>query len=246
MKKIINVGILAHVDAGKTSLTEALYEHTYSEYKKGSIKNGNTLTDTLELEKERGITIKSSAVSLDWNQVKINILDTPGHIEFFSEVTRIFEIIDVAVLIVASNQPLQAQTRKIFSFLKEIGVPTIFFLNKVDLVTAQPDQILQEIRNKLTVNTVDYQHLTNSSVMEQLIVRNEKLLEKYLAGEIIHSNLLVDELLSQFSSGEVFPIISGSATKGNGIQELLDIISNSLVRNKKLSNMLSDSVKYFV
>ncbi|MBE9389943.1 GTP-binding protein [Vagococcus salmoninarum] len=227
MKKIINIGIFAHVDAGKTSLTEALYDYTHKHYQKGSIKNGTTMTDSLELEKERGITIKTAALSFNWQTIKINLLDTPGHIDFFAEVVRTLETIDLAVLVVASNDLLQPQTRKLFSYLTTASIPTIIFLNKVDLQTAQVAAVTEEIREKMTQNLIPYAKLNQQPIQDLLIENDDKLLEHYLAGEPLTAKDLNDEFFKQFLSRKIFPLIEGSAITGLGISMLLDIFAQS-------------------
>lgn len=237
MKKIINIGIFAHVDAGKTSLAEALYEFTNKHYQKGTIKHGNTMTDSLDLEKERGITIKTAAVSFTWNDIKINLLDTPGHVDFFAEVVRTLEAIDLAVLVIASNDQLQPQTRKLFSYLTDVGIPTVFFLNKVDLETAQVKEMTEEIYEKMTKEVIAYDKLNEQSTWESLIEKNEILLEQYLLGKQIKDTTLKQEFFNQFLSKKCYPQIEGSAVTGAGISSLVDLLTESA------RYLLNDSVE---
>ena len=111
---IINLGILAHIDAGKTSVTENLLFACGATEKRGSVDKGDTITDSMDIEKRRGITIRASTTSIVWNGVKCNIIDTPGHMDFIAEVERTFKMLDGAVLILSAKEGIQAQTKLLF------------------------------------------------------------------------------------------------------------------------------------
>ena len=111
MKKIINIGIVAHVDAGKTTITENLLYYSGAIKSVGRVDLGNTQTDSMELERKRGITIKSSTISFTWNDVKVNIVDTPGHVDFISEVERSLSVLDGAIIVISGVEGIQSQTR---------------------------------------------------------------------------------------------------------------------------------------
>lgn len=232
MKKIINVGIVAHVDAGKTSLTESLYSKTHSNYKQGSIKKGDTITDTLELEKERGITIKTSSVSLEWNETKINLIDMPGHIEFYGEVVRSLNVIDVAVLVVSSLGELPTQTRRIFDTLQEAKIPTIFFLNKIDLETARPTHMISEIENKLSSQLVQLTFPFSQNSRDILIESSSELFDKFMLEEFITEEELVEQLNQLTIKNKCNPLILGSAVTGVGVESLLNVLSDFELENK--------------
>lgn len=232
MKKIINVGIVAHVDAGKTSLTESLYSKTHSNYKQGSIKKGDTITDTLELEKERGITIKTSSVSLEWNETKINLIDMPGHIEFYGEVVRSLNVIDVAVLVVSSLGELPTQTRRIFDTLQEAKIPTIFFLNKIDLETARPTHMISEIENKLSSQLVQLTFPFSQNSRDILIESSSELFDKFMLEEFITEEELVEQLIQLTIKNKCNPLILGSAVTGVGVESLLNVLSDFELENK--------------
>lgn len=225
MKKIINVGIVAHVDAGKTSLTESLYSHTHQEYTQGSIKKGTTITDTMELEKERGITIKTAAVSMEYQGTKINLIDMPGHIEFFGEVVRSLNVIDVAVLVVSSVGELPTQTRRIFDTLTEAGIPIIFFLNKIDIKTASPNFILSEITNKMTGDLIKIGTSFDEEAKDLLIERDERLINKFMNNQEITMAELRQVLKKEIMAKNIYPVILGSAVSGEGIEVLLECLS---------------------
>lgn len=130
--KIINLGILAHVDAGKTTLTESLLYTSGAIAEPGSVDKGTTRTDTMNLERQRGITIQTAVTSFQWEDVKVNIIDTPGHMDFLAEVYRSLSVLDGAVLLVSAKDGIQAQTRILFHALQTMKIPTIFFINKID------------------------------------------------------------------------------------------------------------------
>jgi ribosomal protection tetracycline resistance protein len=141
----LNLGILAHVDAGKTTLTERLLYAAGVIEAIGTVDRGNTQTDSLALEQKRGITIKSAVVSFDIDGVKINLIDTPGHPDFIAEVERVLNVLDGAVLVVSAVEGVQAQTRVLMRTLQRLGIPTIIFVNKIDRSGAQYETLLQSI-----------------------------------------------------------------------------------------------------
>ena len=132
--KIINIGILAHVDAGKTTLTESLLYTSGAILELGSVDKGTTRTDTMFLERQRGITIQAAVTSFNWNDYKINIVDTPGHTDFITEVYRSLSVLDGAILVISAKDGVQAQTRILFHALQKMNIPTIIFINKVVLM----------------------------------------------------------------------------------------------------------------
>lgn len=117
--KILNIGILAHVDAGKTTLTESMLYTSGTIAESGRVDSGSTITDSMALEKQRGITIQASIASYQWNNVKINLIDTPGHMDFYSEVERSLNILDGAILLISAKDGIQAQTRILFDAIKK-------------------------------------------------------------------------------------------------------------------------------
>jgi ribosomal protection tetracycline resistance protein len=146
----INIGIVAHVDAGKTSLTERILYETHVIDAIGRVDKGTTRTDTLDLEKRRGIAIKASVVSLFFNTLKINLIDTPGHADFLAEVERSVSVLDGVILLLSAVEGIQAQTTILLSALKKLHIPTIIFMNNIDRVGAQSDTLLRRVKEKLT------------------------------------------------------------------------------------------------
>src|SRR5215831_13213337 len=148
--RTLNLGILAHVDAGKTSLTERLLHAAGVIDEIGSVDDGSTQTDSLALERQRGITIKSAVVSFTIDDVIVNLIDTPGHPDFIAEVERVLSVLDGAVLVVSAVEGVQAQTRVLMRALQRLRIPTLLFVNKLDRRGADPERVLGAIAEKLT------------------------------------------------------------------------------------------------
>src|SRR5262245_48019788 len=134
---IVNIGILAHVDAGKTSLTERILVETGVIKSIGSVDKGTTQTDTMELERARGITIKSAVVSFHLNDLKVNLIDTPGHADFVAEVERSLRVLDAVVLVISAVEGVQSQTRRLARAIGAAGLPLVIFVNKIDRLGAR-------------------------------------------------------------------------------------------------------------
>lgn len=147
--RTLNIGVLAHVDAGKTSLTERLLFNNGVIQTLGSVDKGNTQTDSMTLERQRGITIKSAVTSFTLDDLKINILDTPGHPDFIAEVERVLRVLDGAIIVISAVEGVQAQTKILMRALQRLNVPTIIFVNKIDRMGARYDELLKEISTKL-------------------------------------------------------------------------------------------------
>src|SRR3989441_2882634 len=141
--RTLNLGILAHVDAGKTTLTERLLYTTGVIDVVGSVDDGSTQTDTLALERQRGITIKSAVVSFTIDDVTVNLIDTPGHPDFIAEVERVLNVLDGAVLVISAVEGVQSQTRVLMRTLQRLRIPTLFFVNKIDRRGAGYEGVLQ-------------------------------------------------------------------------------------------------------
>src|SRR5215207_1002139 len=146
----LNLGIVAHVDAGKTTLTERLLFAAGVIDEIGRVDDGSTQTDTLTLERQRGITIKSAVVSFVIDDVTVNLIDTPGHPDFIAEVERVLSVLDGAVLVISAVEGVQAQTRVLMRALQRLHIPTLLFINKIDRGGAQIERTLQAIAEKLT------------------------------------------------------------------------------------------------
>src|SRR4051794_30414549 len=147
---MLNLGILAHVDAGKTSLTERLLHAAGVIDEIGSVDDGSTQTDSLALERQRGITIKSAVVSFAIGGVTVNLIDTPGHPDFIAEVERVLGVLDGAVLVVSAVGGVQAQTRVLMRTLRRLRIPTLVFVNKIDRRGARDEEVLRAMARRLT------------------------------------------------------------------------------------------------
>jgi ribosomal protection tetracycline resistance protein len=236
----MNLGILAHVDAGKTSLTERLLYAAGVIDEIGRVDDGNTQTDSLALERERGITIKSSVVSFVVDDITLNLIDTPGHPDFIAEVERVLSVLDGAVLVISAVEGVQAQTRVLMRTLQRLGIPTIIFVNKIDRGGAHDERTLQTISEKLTSAIVPMGQTRDVStrnadfapygatdvaftarLTDLLVDHDDALLAAYIDDETAASyTRLRDELAVQAQHGLVHPVFFGSAITGAGVDAL--------------------------
>src|SRR5580693_8517314 len=238
--RCLNLGILAHVDAGKTSLTERLLHSAGVIDEIGSVDAGSTQTDSLALERQRGITIKSAVVSFVVGDVTINLIDTPGHPDFIAEVERVLGVLDGAVLVVSAVEGVQAQSRVLMRTLERLGVPTLIFVNKIDRRGARYDETLAAIAERLTPAIVDMgsvRDLGQASadftpfgavdegfrvkLGEVLAERDEAILTAFVEGETALSyRRLRKALKTQTRRGLMHPVFFGSAITGAGVEAL--------------------------
>jgi ribosomal protection tetracycline resistance protein len=239
--RTLNLGILAHVDAGKTSLTERLLFAAGVIDAVGSVDDGSTQTDSLALEQQRGITIKSAVVSFVVDDVAVNLIDTPGHPDFIAEVERALGVLDGVVLVVSAVEGVQAQTRVLMRALKRLSLPTIIFVNKIDRRGASPDRVLQEIADRLTPAVIplgsvqgpgtrdaDYTPYPptdaafTARLAELLADRDEQFLAAYLNDPAaVTYDCLRCELARQTRHTLVQPVFFGSAITGAGVDALI-------------------------
>ena len=204
--KIINIGILAHVDAGKTTLTESLLYASGAISEPGSVEKGTTRTDTMFLERQRGITIQAAVTSFQWHRCKVNIVDTPGHMDFLAEVYRSLAVLDGAILVISAKDGVQAQTRILFHALRKMNDIII-----KQTVSLSPEIVLEEN--------------TDIEAWDAVIENNDELLEKYIAGEPISREKLAREEQQRVQDASLFPVYHGSAKNGLGIQPLMDAVT---------------------
>ncbi|WP_406454455.1 TetM/TetW/TetO/TetS family tetracycline resistance ribosomal protection protein [Streptomyces sp. NBC_00876] len=246
----LNLGILAHVDAGKTSLTERLLHTAGIIDEIGRVDDGNTQTDSLALERQRGITIKSAVVSFAVDDVTVNLIDTPGHPDFIAEVERVLSVLDGAVLVVSAVEGVQAQTRVLMRTLQRLRIPTLVFVNKTDRAGARYGPVLREIAERLTPNAVamgpavsglgtrdarfapyaaDDPRLTGR-LTDLLTEHDDALLAAYVegGGQALAPARLRAELAAQTGRALVHPVYFGSAVTGEGTAALIDGIKELL------------------
>ena len=199
----LNLGILAHVDAGKTTLTERLLHDAGVIDELGSVDDGSTQTDTLALERRRGITIRAAVVAFPLDDATVNVLDTPGHPDFIAEVERVLGVLDGAVLVISAVEGVQAQTRILMRALQRLRLPTLIFVNKLDRTGADPDRVEDAVAERLTPDVVP---MWRNLSAEALAERDDALLADYLDDAAIGR----DRLRAARGSSSVSPAVSAS------------------------------------
>ncbi|MGN9762261.1 GTP-binding protein [Streptomyces sp. SD31] len=237
---LLNLGILAHVDAGKTSLTERLLHTAGVIDEIGSVDTGNTQTDSLALERQRGITIKSAVVSFALDDVTVNLIDTPGHPDFIAEVERVLGVLDGAVLVVSAVEGVQPQTRVLMRTLQRLRIPTLVFVNKIDRRGARYDAVLRAISERLTaavvpmgtadgLGTRDARFVPGlaSSALDVLADHDDELLTEYIEETVSYDRLRA-ALADQSRQALVHPVYFGSAITGAGVGSLVEGIRQLL------------------
>jgi ribosomal protection tetracycline resistance protein len=244
----LNLGILAHVDAGKTTLAERLLYEAGVIGEVGAVDAGTTQTDSLELERQRGITIKSAVVSFALDDVHVNLIDTPGHPDFIAEVERVLSVLDGAVLVLSAVEGVQPQTRVLMRALQRLRVPTLLFVNKIDRAGAGDERVLRAISERLTPSIVAMgttRHLGTRAasftpvhgddarfrerLAEVLAERDEAILAAYLEDERgLTYRRLREELVTQTGQALVHPVFFGSAITGAGVRRLMAGIAELL------------------
>ncbi|MFI6435903.1 GTP-binding protein [Streptomyces sp. NPDC050759] len=235
---VLNLGILAHVDAGKTSLTERLLHSVGVIDEIGSVDAGSTQTDTLALERRRGITIKSAVVSFAVDDVTVNLIDTPGHPDFIAEVERVLGVLDGAVLVVSAVEGVQAQTRVLMRTLQRLRIPTLVFVNKIDRRGARYDGVLRAVSERLTPAVVPMGTVSGLGAREARFIpeigaydvladHDDDLLSACVEGRV-GADLLHRALVAQTRQALVHPVYFGSAVTGAGVPELITGIKELL------------------
>ncbi|ONI70690.1 GTP-binding protein [Actinosynnema sp. ALI-1.44] len=219
MARTLNLGILAHVDAGKTSLTERLLQLGGVIDEVGSVDEGSTQTDSMRLERQRGITIKSAVVSFVVGDVTVNLIDTPGHPDFIAEVERSLSVLDGAVLVVSAVEGVQAQTRVLMRALRRLAIPTIIFANKTDRTGARHDSLLREIADRLTPAIAP----AGTDPVDVLAEVDDSLVAAYLDGSLTPERTR-ESLVTQTRLARVHPVFFGSAITGAGVPDLMSAL----------------------
>jgi ribosomal protection tetracycline resistance protein len=240
LRRTLNLGILAHVDAGKTTLTERLLYEAGVIDELGSVDAGTTQTDSLALEQQRGITIKSAVVSFPIDDVIVSLIDTPGHPDFIAEVERVLSVLDGAVLVISAVEGVQPQTRLLMRALKRLRIPTLLFVNKIDRAGAGYERLLEAISERLTpaivaMGAVDglgtrAVRLTpwgagdttvRTRLTEVLAEQDDSILAAYVEDDKIPYRRLREELATQTGNALVHPVFFGSAITGAGVGPLM-------------------------
>src|SRR6266568_268596 len=247
-QKTLNLGILAHVDAGKTTLTERLLYVAGVIDRPGSVDAGTTQTDSLALERQRGITIKSAVTSFPIGDVTVNLIDTPGHPDFIAEVERVLSVLDGAVLVISAVEGIQPQTRILMRTLQRLRIPTLLFVNKIDRPGANTERVLRAISERLNLaimsmgstsalGTQDADFRPSGAgdagfrarLAEVLAERDDGILAAYVQdAEGVPYRRLREELAAQTTRALVHPVLFGSAITGAGIGPLMAGIAELL------------------
>lgn len=216
MKKLV-IGILAHVDAGKTTLAESILYLTGTIRKLGRVDHKNAFLDNYELERARGITIFSKQARFYYNDMEVTLLDTPGHVDFSAEMERTLQVLDYAILVVSGSDGVQGHTETLWKLLEKYNIPTFIFINKMDIVTSDRHALMDEIKKKLHEGCVDFSDEQDVGFMENLAVCDEKLLNKYINSGTIEEK----DIIELIALRKVFPCYFGSALKIDGVEEFL-------------------------
>ncbi|CAM1333086.1 GTP-binding protein [Tenacibaculum aestuariivivum] len=247
-KATINIGVLAHVDAGKTTLTEHFLYNSGAIRILGSVDKGSTNTDSLALEKERGISIKAATTSFNWKDIKINLIDTPGHVDFSSEVERALCVVDAVILVVSAVEGVQAHTLSIWDSLQELKIPTLIFINKIDRQGADTEGVVTQLQHDLKTKPVllyaaENDGLVNANITpifntlinegtciheikEQakthVLDSDEQLLARFFDEEIISDKEYLKSIKALTLASKITPVYVGIAKDNIGVIELLD------------------------
>ncbi len=247
--KKLNIGILAHVDAGKTTITENFLYLSGAIRHLGNVDKGSTVTDSLDVEKERGISVRSVATSFTWKDTQINLIDTPGHIDFSAEVERVLRVLDGAILVVSAVEGVQAHTYSLWNALQDLNIPCLIFINKLDRSGADVLALIEELKKELGVTPFCLQYFDNegeenASVhdlwtnsnnseiakelkeksFEALAELDEEILEEYLEGTEISVEKILNSALNHCKTNKLNPLLLGVAKNSTGTKELLDAV----------------------
>lgn len=221
------IGMTAHVDSGKTTLSEAML-YTAGELRRlGRVDHGNTFLDTDPIERSRGITVFSKQAVLETARFQITLLDTPGHVDFSAETERALRVMDYAVLVISGTDGVQSHTETLWRLLKRYNIPTFIFVNKMDISFLKESSHINELKRKLSPGCIDFNACREKSDLdEELAECSEELMNEYLENGVIPGKMIPGAIRRR----EVFPVIFGSALKLNGIQELLNVINTFSVQ----------------
>lgn len=249
----LNVGILAHVDAGKTSLTERLLYEAGAIDQLGSVDAGTSRTDSMDIERRRGITVRTNVASFDLHTDdgvrRVNQIDTPGHSDFIAEVERSLAVLDAAVLVVSAVEGVQPQTVVLWRAIRRLGLPVLIFINKIDRAGADPQQVVDELRSRLAdptevglvvLSRADRVGVTGARVctvdeatdsnLEVLADRDPRVLQDAVEHDRPDQVLAERSVRQLWADGAVAPVLMGSALTGAGVPELITLLGRFLVR----------------
>ena len=218
MKRLC-IGVLAHVDAGKTTLSEALLYAAGTIQKLGRVDHRDSFLDTHELERARGITIFSKQATFETGDLSVTLLDTPGHVDFSAEMERTLQVLDYAILVISGTDGVQAHTETLWRLLRRNHIPTFLFITKMDLPTAGEEAIMEDLRKHLDEGCMDFTR-QDGDFMENIALRDEALLERYLETETLPSNAVSGLIRME----KLFPCCFGAALRMEGVEEFLHLL----------------------
>lgn len=216
MKQIV-IGTVAHVDAGKTTLSESLLYQTGEVRTMGRVDNGDAFLDPDLLEKKRGITIASHQANFKTDKLEVTLLDTPGHVDFANQTEQVLDVLDYAILVVSATDGVQSYTRTLWRLLERYQVPVFIFVNKMDAAGADKNKILAELKSVLSDGCVDFTEPLKDERYDEIAMQDDAVLDDYMETGVIQDEQ-VQNLIKQ---RRIMPVYFGSALKFNGIDELI-------------------------
>ena len=220
MKKAV-IGILAHVDSGKTTLSEAMMYVSGNIRRLGRVDHKDSFLDNFRLERERGITIFSKQAILRYEDTEFTLLDTPGHVDFSAETERTLQVLDYAILVISGTDGVQSHTVTLWKLLRKYRIPCFLFINKMDMQGASKERVLIELKNKLSDNCVDFGADSVEELYENIALCDDSLLEEFdTAGSISDT-----DIINEIEKRHLFPCLFGSALKLNGVEEFLKLLN---------------------
>ena len=229
--KHITIGILAHVDAGKTTLSECMLYLSGQIRKLGRVDHKDAFLDTYELERERGITIFSKQAELKMGNLGITLLDTPGHVDFSAEMERTLQVLDYAILVINGADGVQGHTRTLWRLLKRYQIPTFIFSNKMDQVGTDKAKVLADLQNRLDEGCIDFTEKSDA-FFDAVAMCEEKAMEEYLESERVEDTTIAEMI----GKRKVFPCYFGSALKMEGVQEFMDGMTAYFEKNEQINS----------
>lgn len=216
MENIV-MGILAHVDAGKTTLSEGMLYLSGTVRKLGRVDHKDAFLDTYSLERDRGITIFSKQAVFSLGNRRINLLDTPGHVDFSAEMERTLQVLDYAVLVISGADGVQGHTETLWKLLKLYEIPTFIFINKMDQPGTDRESLLTELKERLDEGCIVFGKGKNVESLEEIAMTDEAVLDYFMEHETVRN----EDICRLIRERKIFPCYFGSALKLDGVQELL-------------------------